>query len=52
MPDDVKPVPQLASTTWQIGRVHRKVDAMERMRGVLRYTDDLTLPGMLHGKIK
>ena len=53
MPDDPKTtVPQLASTTWQIGRVHRKVDAMERMRGVLRYTDDLTLPGMLHGKIK
>ncbi len=52
MPDDLKPAPQLASTTWQIGRVHRKVDAMERMRGVLRYTDDLSLPGMLHAKIK
>lgn len=36
---------------WQIGQVHRKVDAMERMRGVTRYTDDLKLPGMLHAKI-
>src|SRR5687768_9311231 len=37
---------------WQIGKAHRKVDAVDRMRGVLRYTDDLKLPGMLHGKIK
>lgn len=52
MPDDaVKTTTQLAGS-WQIGRVHRKVDAMERMRGVLRYTDDLVLPGMLHAKIK
>ncbi len=36
---------------WQIGGVHRKVDAMERMRGITRYTDDLKLPGMLHAKI-
>ena len=36
---------------WQIGRRHRKVDAVDRMRGVTRYTDDLKLPGMLHGKI-
>jgi len=37
---------------WQIGATHRKVDAMERMRGVTRYTDDLKLPGLLHCKIK
>lgn len=37
---------------WQLGRAHRKVDAADRMRGILRYTDDLKLPGMLHGKIK
>jgi 4-hydroxybenzoyl-CoA reductase subunit alpha len=37
---------------WQLGGTHRKVDAMERMRGITRYTDDLKLPGMLHGKIK
>lgn len=37
---------------WQLGRAHRKVDAVDRMRGVVRYTDDLKLPGMLHGKIK
>ena len=37
---------------WQLGQTHRKVDAMERMRGVTRYTDDLKLPGMLHCKIK
>jgi 4-hydroxybenzoyl-CoA reductase alpha subunit len=35
-----------------IGGVHRKIDAMDRMRGLLRYTDDLKLPGMLHCKIK
>lgn len=36
---------------WQLGKSHRKVDAMERMRGIARYTDDLKLPGMLHAKI-
>ena len=36
---------------WQLGAAHRKVDAADRMRGILRYTDDLKLPGMLHGKI-
>ncbi|MEM6290826.1 MAG: xanthine dehydrogenase family protein molybdopterin-binding subunit [Myxococcota bacterium] len=38
--------------TNQIGKSHRKVDAMERMRGITRYTDDIKLPGMLHAKIK
>jgi 4-hydroxybenzoyl-CoA reductase alpha subunit len=37
---------------WQVGKPHRKLDAADRMRGQLRYTDDLKLPGMLHGKIK
>jgi 4-hydroxybenzoyl-CoA reductase subunit alpha len=37
---------------WQLGKAHRKVDAVERMRGVMRYADDIKLPGMLHGKIK
>ena len=37
---------------WLRGGIHRKVDAMERMRGITRYTDDLKLPGMLHAKIK
>lgn len=37
---------------WQLGKPHRKVDAVDRMRGIMRYTDDLKLPGMLHGKIK
>ena len=37
---------------WQLGRAHRKVDAVDRMRGIARYTDDLRLPGMLHGRIK
>ena len=35
----------------QVGQAHRKVDAVDRMRGVLRYTDDLKLPRMLHAKI-
>jgi 4-hydroxybenzoyl-CoA reductase subunit alpha len=37
---------------WQVGKAHRKVDAADRMRGQLRYTDDLKLPGLLHGRIK
>lgn len=37
---------------WMLGRNHRKVDAVDRMRGILRYADDIKLPGMLHGKIK
>jgi len=40
------------SEPWLRGGSHRKVDAMERMRGITRYTDDLKLPGMLHAKIK
>ncbi len=58
MPDDPHddphddPVPAETREAWQLGRNHRKVDAMERMRGITRYTDDLKLPGMLHGKIK
>ena len=57
MPDEARtPTPVVADATAPeghlVGRTHRKVDAMERMRGVLRYTDDLKLPGMLHGKIK
>ena len=34
-----------------VGGWHRKVGAMDRMRGVAKYTDDLSLPGMLHAKI-
>src|SRR5205085_1560528 len=57
MPDEARnptPVttPSTAPAGHQVGKSHRKVDAMERMRGVLRYTDDLKLPGLLHGKIK
>jgi len=37
---------------WQIGKKHRKVDAVDRMRGLARYADDIKLPNMLHGKIK
>ena len=43
---------QTQSEPWLRGGSHRKVDAMERMRGITRYTDDLKLPGMLHAKIK
>lgn len=53
MPDDSHSEPKpITREAWQLGRSHRKVDAMERMRGITRYTDDLKLPGMLHGKIK
>ena len=54
MPDDVRnprPRPELEQA-FLVGQSHRKVDAMERMRGVTRYTDDIKLPGLLHGKIK
>ncbi len=34
-----------------VGKAHRKVDGMERVTGAARYTDDLTLPRMLHGRI-
>ena len=42
---------QAPAAAWQLGKSHRKVDAMERMRGITRYTDDLKLPGLLHCKI-
>ncbi|MBC8067772.1 MAG: molybdopterin-dependent oxidoreductase, partial [Deltaproteobacteria bacterium] len=51
MPDDPRKPAPLTAANWQLGKVHRKVDAMERMRGITRYTDDLKLPGMLHAKI-
>ena len=47
--DDARP--RVPETDWLLGKSHRKVDAMERMRGVTRYTDDIKLPGMLHCKI-
>ncbi|MDQ3388218.1 MAG: xanthine dehydrogenase family protein molybdopterin-binding subunit [Gemmatimonadota bacterium] len=34
-----------------IGQRMRKTDGLEKSTGRARYTDDLTLPGMLHGKI-
>ncbi|MDP9349275.1 MAG: xanthine dehydrogenase family protein molybdopterin-binding subunit [Gemmatimonadota bacterium] len=34
-----------------LGRRLRKTDGLEKSTGRARYTDDLTLPGMLHGKI-
>lgn len=34
-----------------LGGRHRKVGAMDRIRGVAAFTDDLALPGMLHAKI-
>ncbi len=34
-----------------VGGRHRKVGAMDRIRGVAAFTDDLALPGMLHAKI-
>ena len=34
-----------------IGKAHRKIDAMDRMTGLSQYTDDITLPRMLHCKI-
>ena len=39
------------SETRQIGGRHRKVGAMDRLRGIAQYTDDLAPPGMLHAKI-
>ncbi len=35
----------------QIGKRHRKVGAMDRIRGLALFTDDIALPGMLHAKI-
>jgi 4-hydroxybenzoyl-CoA reductase subunit alpha len=34
-----------------IGRRNRKVDGYGKVTGATVYTDDMTLPGMLHGKI-
>ena len=34
-----------------IGRPMRKVDGLAKATGRARYTDDIRLPGMLHGKI-
>lgn len=34
-----------------IGRRMRKTDGLDKSTGRARYTDDLALPGMLHGKI-
>ncbi|HEX9886982.1 MAG TPA: hypothetical protein VGA70_10870, partial [Longimicrobiales bacterium] len=34
-----------------IGRRQRKIDGLSSATGRTVYTDDITLPGMLHGKI-
>jgi 4-hydroxybenzoyl-CoA reductase alpha subunit len=40
-----------AGATSVIGRRNRKVDGAGKVTGATVYTDDMTLPGMLHGKI-
>ncbi|HTY06701.1 MAG TPA: molybdopterin cofactor-binding domain-containing protein [Gemmatimonadales bacterium] len=34
-----------------VGKAHRKVDAVGKVTGVLKYADDLSLPRMLYGKL-
>ena len=34
-----------------VGQAHRKVDAVGKVTGTLRFADDLTLPRMLYGKL-
>lgn len=34
-----------------IGKAHRKVDAVGKVTGALRYADDMSLPRMLYGKL-
>jgi CO/xanthine dehydrogenase Mo-binding subunit len=34
-----------------VGRPHPRVDAVERVTGAARYTADIALPGMLHGRV-
>ena len=34
-----------------IGGKHRRVDGVAKVTGAARYTDDLTLPRMLHARI-
>jgi len=34
-----------------VGKAHRKVDAVGKVTGTLRFADDLTLPRMLFGKL-
>ena len=34
-----------------IGKPQRKVEGLDKSTGRAIYTDDVTLPGMLHGKI-
>jgi 4-hydroxybenzoyl-CoA reductase alpha subunit len=50
---DPASLPDLASSTdfRVIGERNRKVDGYGRVSGSTVYTDDMTLPGMLHGKI-
>ncbi|HSJ32066.1 MAG TPA: hypothetical protein VK933_11575, partial [Longimicrobiales bacterium] len=40
-----------AGKTSVIGRRNRKVDGAGKVTGATVYTDDMALPGMLHGKI-
>lgn len=49
--DDPPPKPDAAPKFSTIGRPQRKVDGLAKSTGQARYTDDITLPGMLHGKI-
>ena len=41
----------MKSRTDGVGGVHRKIDALEKMRGVTRYADDIKLPRMLHASV-
>ena len=48
---DARGVGQPGAALSTIGRPMRKVDGLAKATGRARYTDDIRLPGMLHGKI-
>ena len=43
--------PVQPATSGQVGRSLPRVDAAEKLRGEAIYVGDITLPGMLHGKV-
>jgi len=43
--------PKVPSDTAQIGRSLPRKDAAEKLRGEVEYVGDMTVPGMLHGKV-
>ncbi|NOX64014.1 MAG: molybdopterin-dependent oxidoreductase [Chloroflexi bacterium] len=44
--------PPSSEPLYAVGKLHKRPDALEKVTGEAKYTDDLHFPGMLHAKVR